>query len=638
MSWNLNYNYCAIILLFLVVVFYFTRKNLPLKRNKTFGALLLCALFSIVFDTTSAIAAMNMDVYSIGFANALFYLYYFFQFMTPVLYAYYVICWTGVKLGSKPIAAVLFGLPVGIVFITLINNLTTGSVFYFNQQLEYVRGPARYVVVFASIYVMIYSFVFQKLYGELIPLDKKILINSFVVFSIVAVIYQSQNNDELVIGYATAISLVIIYYMAQNYGENIDTGTKVFNRSLFTQIIGINLKSKKEFNVMVLAMDDFKFINKTFGVDVGDRLLVQVARYLDNFIPKGMAFRFGTDQFCLVFPTTAGNMEAFAHTMYERFRHPWVEDGLGVMMSATISCIACPQDANTVEGVIDVIDYSVLISKLRGKGSILNAIDINLEQMRQDKAVEKALKYAMDRDLLEVYYQPIFNNSSGTFSSAEALVRLIDDELGMVSPDIFIPLAEKNGDILKLGEAVFEKVCKFISENNIENTCLDYIEVNVSVVQCMQTDFVEKLIATMDKYKVKPETINLEITETAAVNSANILQVNMNKLTECGIKFSLDDYGSGYSTLDYINQLPFSLIKLDKVIIWDAFNNYRAGITLKHTVGMLKELELMIVAEGVETEEQQMHLKAIGCDYLQGWYYSKAIPEMEFIQFLENAG
>jgi len=142
----------------------------------------------------------------------------------------------------------------------------------------------------------------------------------------------------------------------------------------------------------------------------------------------------------------------------------------------------------------------------------------------------------------------------------------------------------------------------------------------------------------MDKYKVKPETINLEITETAAVNSANILQVNMNKLTECGIKFSLDDYGSGYSTLDYINQLPFSLIKLDKVIIWDAFNNYRAGITLKHTVGMLKELELMIVAEGVETEEQQMHLKAIGCDYLQGWYYSKAIPEMEFIQFLENAG
>ena len=238
---------------------------------------------------------------------------------------------------------------------------------------------------------------------------------------------------------------------------------------------------------------------------------------------------------------------------------------------------------------------------------------------------------------MEVHYQPIFNTEKGCYTSAEALVRIKDDLLGNISPEIFIPIAERNGSIIRMGNMIFEKVCKFISENNMRNTTIEYIEINVSAVQCMQEDFVDTLNEIMERYGVQPDQINLEVTETAAVNSIAVLQENVERLHRQGISFALDDYGSGYATIGYIHQLPFKIIKLDKLMVWDAFENERAGITLRYTVGMLKELKVHIVAEGVETLEQQSRLSDIGCDYLQGWYYSKAVPPNEFAKLIEKA-
>ena len=173
-----------------------------------------------------------------------------------------------------------------------------------------------------------------------------------------------------------------------------------------------------------------------------------------------------------------------------------------------------------------------------------------------------------------------------------------------------------------------------IHDERLSETTIEYVEVNVSVIQCMQSDFVETILSIMEKYDVKPEQINLEITETAEINSISVLKENVERLHEKGISFSLDDYGSGYSTLGYIHQFPFSIIKLDKLMVWDGFENDRGRITLKHTVGMIKDLNLHIVAEGVETEQQQKRLAEMGVDYLQGWYYSKAVPKEEFISLI----
>ena len=189
--------------------------------------------------------------------------------------------------------------------------------------------------------------------------------------------------------------------------------------------------------------------------------------------------------------------------------------------------------------------------------------------------------------------------------------------------------------IIEMGEVILDKVCRFIHDFKLAQTTVEYIEVNISPVQLMQQHFSDRVKQIMEKYDVRPNQINIEITETATISMADMVNANIMDLVQYGIKFSLDDYGSGYANIDYINHMPFSIIKLDKYIIWDAFKSTKAGITLKHTIGMLNELELHIVAEGVETAEMRDHLADIGCHFMQGWYYSKAVSDQDFIRLIE---
>ena len=186
-----------------------------------------------------------------------------------------------------------------------------------------------------------------------------------------------------------------------------------------------------------------------------------------------------------------------------------------------------------------------------------------------------------------------------------------------------------------MGDIIFKKVCQFIRDFELAKTAVEYIEVNISPVQLMQFDFADRIIALMEQFDIKPEQINMEITETANMSIAAVIEKNILKLVEYGISLSLDDYGSGNANIGYINQLPFKIIKIDKGIIWDSFKNSKAGTTLEYTIGMLNALDLFIVAEGVETKEMMERLAEFGCHYMQGWYYSKAVPGSEFMKLIE---
>ncbi|MBQ8165832.1 MAG: EAL domain-containing protein, partial [Lachnospiraceae bacterium] len=312
-------------------------------------------------------------------------------------------------------------------------------------------------------------------------------------------------------------------------------------------------------------------------------------------------------------------------------------DGEAVLMSASICIVRCPQDAAVMGELVDIMDYSMALAKKTKKGNISYASDMKLDNMRREKAVEKAVKLAMDREEIMVHYQPIFSVGKDAYNSAEALVRLKDDELGWISPDEFIPLAEKHGLILELGDMILEKVCRFIRDFNLKDSSIEYIEVNISTVQLMHKGFAGRVKKILEEYDVTPDQINIEITETATIGDVSVVDANISELVEYGIKLSLDDYGSGYSNIDYINQMPFSIIKLDKSIIWEAFKNVKAGITLEYTIRMLNELQLLIVAEGVETEDMKNHLADIGCHYMQGWYYSKAVSDQDFMEIIEKS-
>lgn len=633
--WDLAFDYAAIFLLLMIIVWYFNEKRIPLKSHKVFLGLMTVS----VVATGLEIAATQMARSMSGFGYSLFYNVLNIQTLAinlvPLFFAYYILQLAHVDIKSHVLLRAFFITSIVLDAVVVILNPWLKWAFTFENDM-FVSGYMCIALYLIDAVMILICVVTMFRSSKYMMLTRSMILFFNIICGIVGCFAQLILKVP-VLNFMIAVICLTLYYYLQNPVSVTDSVTKLFNRKFMGEYMQSAFKSQKRFGIISVAMDDFKFINKTYGVDNGDNLLLQVGSFLDGLGIHKTVFRFGSDQFCVVINKDVDELGNVADMILERFRHPWYNvSSAGIMMSASICCVECPKDADSYGELIEVMDYSMSVAKKTRKGCVTFASEIELDKIREDKAVEKAVKLAMDRDTLMVYYQPIFSVGKGVYNSAEALVRLKDEELGWISPEKFIPIAERNGLIIEMGEMIFEKVCRFIRDYKLSETTIEYIEVNISPVQLIQMDFADRIISIMEKYDILPSQINIEITETATIGAMAVVNNNINKLVEYGINFSLDDYGSGYSNIDYINHMPFKIIKLDKYIIWDAFDNRKAGITLEYTIGMLNALQLSIVAEGVETAEMKDRLVDIGCHYMQGWYYSKAVCDKEFINLLSQ--
>ena len=270
-------------------------------------------------------------------------------------------------------------------------------------------------------------------------------------------------------------------------------------------------------------------------------------------------------------------------------------------------------------------------------GSNFKRVDMDfVEQMRKEKRMEQMLEEAMKEDRIEVFYQPIFSTAEKKFVSAEALVRMRDRDGNLVPPGVFVSVAEANGKILQLGEIVFKKVCRFFTRERLEQYGLHYVEVNLSVVQCGYPGLAEEYMGIMEKYQINPQYINLEITESASLAAKKTLLENMHRLMEYGVHFSLDDFGTGQSNLNYIVDMPVSIVKFDREMSQAFFRDEKAKYVLNAAMQMIHGMKLKIVSEGIETEEQYRAMEELSIDYIQGYYFSRPLPQAAFLEFLRS--
>lgn len=636
-NWNLSFDYAAIYFLLMLFAWYFSEKRVPLKSHRAYLVVLIVAFLATVLEIASTWMARNME--AVGYDR--FYFVLSLQTLAinvlPVTLTYYLLHIAHVDVAR--IKPVNYGFRLAIatnVVICLLNPWLHWAFVFEDEKYRAIgAGYVLYAIDIIMIVVCLVAFIVKKQDFKFLNITSIIaLFICGVVACVAQVVWYVPMLDFAIV----AFCLTVFYYQ-QNAGTVTDPVTRQFNRRFLGEFLQGKFLDRKTFTVLMVALDDFKFVNKTYGVEAGDQLLFQVGNYLETMKKSNAVFRFGSDQFCVVVDKGTNKAMGIAEDIQERFYHPWFnESAAAIMMSATICLVECPREADNYGSLIEVIDYAMSMAKKTKKGLITKASEIDLDKIRKDKSIEKAVKLALDREELMVYYQPIFSVEKGVYNSAEALVRLHDEELGWISPEAFIPIAEKNGLIVEMGEMILEKVCRFIRDFKLSETTVEYIEVNISPVQLIQKEFADRVIEIMDEYGVKPEQINIEITETATMTSASTVNNNINKLVEHGISLSLDDYGSGHANIDYINRMPFKIIKLDKYIIWDSFKSKKAGITLEYTIGMLNALQLYIVAEGVETAEMRDQLTQYGCHYMQGWYYSKAVADEEFMQLIEAQG
>ena len=324
------------------------------------------------------------------------------------------------------------------------------------------------------------------------------------------------------------------------------------------------------------------------------------------------------------------SVRRFASCLQESMR-------MGRMEVETDMCLAvfrCPEDFTDYDRMMSFV-YS-FTSFLPAGGTITFLEDGSDDGksgflLRND--IDRIISDALADNRFEMYYQPIYSVAEKRFRSAEALIRLYDDRYGFISPQLLIDAAERNGTIIQIGDFVLDSVCRFTSDCLRSGLDLDFVELNLSMKQCVQVDLKDKVLSFLNKYSLAPDRINLEITEGSVSADQDIVEENIRILSEYGISFSLDDYGTGYSNLSRLISLPFRIVKIDRSMTEMVFDE-RIHTVLKHTIKLLKDIGISVVIEGVETKEVFDQFVALGADYIQGYYFSRPIPENDFAEFI----
>ena len=636
MEYIVHYDIAAVFICIVVNVLYFSKKRFPTRANQYFEGMCVLVALATITDTISVYTISHADTFPIVLnyiINGLFFL----SFNTlQIVYFRYMVTVTGYHTGriGKVIDVISCIVFVYLLFTVLFTPIT-GHAFSFKDGM-YHQGfllPSLYIVA----YVMLGSCIIF-LFISRVKLTAFQRFSSFAVIitSTAFVVIQFVIPNLLISNFAAALLLIVLYHSLQNPDDYLERDLKVFNAKAFLEYTERLFAAKKKFSVLAFDMEGFAFVDQYMGVETGNQLLQKIVDECKD-ARKGELYFLGGTQF--VYICEKGDKEAKGHAEWLRWRFltPFLIKDKKVNLSLHVCCINCPDVAKTGEQIMTSADLALAECKRMKYTDLFYATEETISRGQRVSKITHILQRAVQKNEFMVFFQPIYSAEDHDFTVAEALVRLKDDELGFIPPSEFIPIAEESGLILEIGEIVFRKVCEFIATGALLNYNIRYIEVNLSMVQCMQENLHSRMIAIMDEHKIPYHMIDFEITETSMNTDNKLLRNNMKNLIARGCTFAADDFGTGLSNADYLIKFPFEVVKLDRLFVKAANEDDKAQKVLFHTASMIDSLELKIVAEGVETEEQAKSLLEVGCEFLQGFYFSQPVPPEEYLNFLANS-
>lgn len=610
-------------------------------------ALYINVLVTTIFDLWSEayniwFLAQNSDS---TFRYILYYGYFLSRNLTPPLFQLYLCAVTDTwhVLKKRRWMQMLFAAPYTMVCLLLFSNLFYHNVFYFDQNLIYTRGPLFYGLHFCAFLYFIIGIAFLITYRKVLAVDKLLALICFYPWNLIAIMVQAFIPEYLVEMFLNTISLFLISNIVQRPEELINPIIGIRSHVAYTSDMKKALYLQKPVRVLVARIVNYQSLLAILGNDTCNYLMKQIS---DKMQTSYHSKRNLADLYYLENGLFAAVSEVDDPKYYrnaaQRFSdsiHGGFQMGkLELEMNSCLCVFRCPQDFDEYEKMMSFVNS--FSSFLPANGVITFLEDENDKQkfrFHLRNEIDGIVIKAIEENRFQMYYQPIYSVSKKQFTSAEALIRLFDEKYGFISPELFITAAEKNGTILQIGEFVLDSVCRFIAECSEEGLPIEYIEMNLSMKQCVQMDLTDKVLYYLKKYNLKPEQINLEITETAANTAQDIVEENLRALSEQGIALSLDDYGTGYSNLSRIISLPFRIVKIDKSMTDKVFD-HKINTILKYNIKLLKEIGMEIVVEGVETEEVLKQFEEMECDFIQGYYFSRPLPQQEFVKFIKESG
>lgn len=423
-----------------------------------------------------------------------------------------------------------------------------------------------------------------------------------------------------------------------------DMLTGLYNRNYFVRLLADYVRKAGEENeivsVMFIDIDDFKKINDGFGIITGDEVVQQFGQFLAGFQSDNvLVSHFNADIYCIaIYKPNAGRcVEQIYKQIQERIKDSFkLSTGQDVHFSISVGVAEYPEAARTTLELINCAEIVMFKAKNDGKAGIKYFDAPILNEFLQNVTIETKLKGAIFEQNFTMNFQPQFYADSRRLRGMEALIRWRDDDGMMISPSIFIPIAEKNGTIVPIGTWVIEESIRTFAQWKEKYDTQVILSLNISAIQYMREDFVDKMLEIIRKYEIDPSQLELEITESVLIENFKDVMEKLRILREYGIRISLDDFGTGYSSLSYLKGLPIDTLKIDKSFIDTIVNDENTRTITEAIIYMVKKLGYETIAEGVENQAQYEYLKQTGCDCIQGYLFGKPMSAEDMDKLLAS--
>lgn len=634
--WLSDYNYdfalASIPVQLVLLTFYCFRRNLPIRQIRNFTAVMISNLVMTVSDIVSCEMNEIWNDFPLWLMFAVNMLYFLsFIIRGWALFAYAAEACHSFKSNNKWFF-IITHIPVCIALALTLSTPWTAAIFtitpadgYFNCALYKTIYVSTYFYIGASFLCIFMS---RKQLANRVRMGL-IISNTLLLLGI---IFRKLFIQTLVTSYFSIIVIMVLYLTAENPDLFYDRRVKIFNKYAFDSISSEFIRRNIPFHCVIASAQNFDAIKNLYGVERTTQRLQLIGKRMRVAFPDDYVFYMGAGNFILMnYTNLSDESEEAAKAWNARFEDLLRNDEDAVVIHFSVLLLPYRLIKESIVEIYELIHFASVMSTPENRQSNSLISDGMLASLARQKKIEFAVKTALQNRSIEVYFQPIYSTQENKVVGAEALARLHNDELGYIPPLEFISIAEKNGDIMELGRQIFGRVCDFIARERVLEHGISFININLSPAQCLDENLASAFSAIAAGHGVPMTMFDFEITETSLDDHQPILN-QITSLQQCGAELSLDDFGTGTSNITRLMKLPIHVVKLDMSVVHSYFSGESS--ILPDLIRMFRNSDMEIVAEGVETLEMQTQLAKMGCDYEQGYYFSKPIPPNAFLDYL----
>ena len=631
-QYNMDFLIAGLIFLLILFVHFVRYKQLTGISGKLFWIFIIGAVLCSISDLVSCMLIQKRNpAYNsliIGVTTFLYLMevlipYVFYGLIQILRYCEHKMKKRNIMLGM---------IPAIFMESLVILNIFHGQFFYCNTNGEYLYGPwylMIYIYTFFFVVIAMYNFIFhQDEYGK----NELRAVWEFVVVGFVCTAIEAVYSQYLLTEFGLIIGIFIIFWTLYNPQTVVDSLTGVFAKGYLNQWIPEQMKREQKFHVLQISIWKLKQVNKLYGNSVGDKLLIDVADELNQITEGNYIFRIHGNQF-LIFSMSQADYEKTKQEVMELFQTPFDIGDEMIDFPATICGITDAEELVDNDMMLAYLEYLILLKPKSDKTTLIENSETTRQGFLYEQRVKKYMNTAIEDDLFEVYYQPLYSVKDGHYVTMEALSRLKHPTLGMIPPDIFINLAEKNGQIIELGKLQFRRICRFMKSHTALMKQIGSIKINLSPLELLKTGYSQELFKIINELELPYSWFQFEVTETVATEYSEELYKTISDFREVGIEICLDDFGSGYANLNTILKLPFSTVKLDHSMLDGICEDQQIALLYKNMVSILQNLGHKVVAEGVETQKEVALLEEWGVDLIQGYYYTRPLSRDDLLSF-----